>query len=145
MYKKPSDAQIKCWPLLVAYSRWNQKASENLIGLCAPTPLSFSQQFSMSVSLPFTCMCMHICRPEDTRAQTDITTFVLPPTSKLAPTLLMHTHCCHNHLYAKRLAAKGCYGCRYQVVLQEAASCFTSYLCQFKKASVWGRRELKRK
>lgn len=94
----PSDARIKCWPLLVVHSHRNQKASKNLIGLCALTRFP-SQQF------PFFCPSpLQRAREKNTRARThtrvhahahtDITTFVLPPTSTLAPALLVHTHTC---------------------------------------------------
>lgn len=68
----------------MVFSHWNQKASKNLIGLCALTLFSFSP-------VPyFFFSSLHMFK----HTHWHTTKFVLPPTSKLAPALLMHTHTC---------------------------------------------------
>lgn len=117
---------IKCWPLIALHSHRNQKESKNLIGLCART-------LSSSVSLLHTHIYTYMQVRTHSQTHTHhvcITTH--PQTSTISFHAHTHTHLCHNHLYAKWLAATGCYGCRYQVVWQETASCFTLHLCQFK-------------
>lgn len=125
----------------MVYSHWNQKESKNLIGLCALTLFSFSPVSHFFLSLPFKCMCTHVCDSrEKTQTHTHyeicIATHQQTGTSSSHAYSHMHTHFCHNHLYAKWLAVMGCYGCCYQVMWQEAASCFTSHLWQCKGVRV---------
>lgn len=104
--------------------RLKSKGNSKLIGLSALLFLSSSPFLSPLHA----CVC---------RQHTDVATFVLPPTSKLAPALPMHTHSCHNHLYAMWPAVMGCHGFCKRVVWQ-AASLFPSYLCQFEKGVIVG-------
>lgn len=73
-----------------------KKASKNLIGLCALTRFP-SQQFPFFCPSPLQHARMQARKTHvhaRVHAHTDITTFVWPPTSTLAPALLVHTHTC---------------------------------------------------
>lgn len=127
----------------MVYSHWNQKASKNLIGLCALTLFSFSPvpYFFLSSVHMHVYVWVQARTHTHTHMSTQLNLYCHPPatgTSSSHAYSHMHTHFCHNHLYAKWLAAMGCYGCCYQVMWQEAASCFTSYLCQCKGVIVKG-------
>lgn len=78
------------------YSHWNQKASKNLIGLCALTLFSFSPvpYFFLSPLYMHVYACVLAITHTHIWTLWHTTKFVLPPTSKLAPALLMHTHTC---------------------------------------------------
>lgn len=102
---------------------------------------SLSHQFPRFLPFPlhmhvYACgqMRTHTRRHARTQTHRYATKFVLPPTSKLAPALLMHTHTCIHTSVTIICMQSGWlrWVAMVAVMWQEAASCFTSYWRQCK-------------